>query len=170
MNTIDNLSGQELKELLVKGWMTHDAMWFYHSLQEYGIEQTNKINLAAIRSMAAVEVKRMQKALGMGKGKPESYEEVRALFDGMMSIVRGKFMDFDDSWLSEKRVRWEYHSCWAYTGVKGLGVIDKYQCGVILRVTTWFETLGIRCDVIPPVEGCLMHRNGRCAGEISFEL
>ena len=45
------LPPDELKELLIKGWMTHDGMWFYHCLQECGIEKTNRINKAAIRAM-----------------------------------------------------------------------------------------------------------------------
>jgi hypothetical protein len=56
----------ELKELLNKGWMTHDAMWFVNCLKEFGIESTNKINKAAIRDMSAVEIKRMQKAARVG--------------------------------------------------------------------------------------------------------
>jgi len=28
------LEKKELKELLNKNWMTHDAMWFYNCLQE----------------------------------------------------------------------------------------------------------------------------------------
>ncbi len=32
------LDKKEMKELLVKCWMTHDGLWFYHSLQECGIE------------------------------------------------------------------------------------------------------------------------------------
>ena len=65
MKTIP-LEQKELKELLNKGWMTHDAMWFYNCLQECGIEKTNKINRAAVKAMAAVEIKRMKKALGVG--------------------------------------------------------------------------------------------------------
>jgi hypothetical protein len=52
------LKKSELKEILIKNWMTHDAMWLYHCLQECGIERTNKINKAAIRSMAAIEIRR----------------------------------------------------------------------------------------------------------------
>ena len=36
------LEKNELKELLNKNWMTHDAMWFYNCLQECGIEKTIK--------------------------------------------------------------------------------------------------------------------------------
>ena len=47
------LETKELKELLIKCWMTHDAMWFYHCLQECGIEKTNRINRAAVKAVAA---------------------------------------------------------------------------------------------------------------------
>jgi hypothetical protein len=60
----NSLSKNELKEILNKNWMTHDAMWFYNCLQEFGIEKTNKINKAAIRDMAVIEIKRIQKAVG----------------------------------------------------------------------------------------------------------
>ena len=60
----NSLSKNELKEILNKNWMTHDAMWFYNCLKECGIEKTNKINKAAIRDMAAIEIKRIQKAVG----------------------------------------------------------------------------------------------------------
>ena len=51
MTAIDK---QELKKLLLKCWMTHDGMWFYHSMQEWGIEKTNKINKAAIQDRSRV--------------------------------------------------------------------------------------------------------------------
>ena len=55
------LKKNELKEILIKNWMTHDAMWFYHCLQECGIERTNKINKAAVRAMAMIEISLFQK-------------------------------------------------------------------------------------------------------------
>ena len=42
MNNIENIDKKELRELLLKGWATHDAAWFYNSLQEVGIEITAK--------------------------------------------------------------------------------------------------------------------------------
>jgi hypothetical protein len=45
------ISRGQLKEILTKNWMIHDAMWFYHCLNECGIETTNKINKAAIKYM-----------------------------------------------------------------------------------------------------------------------
>jgi arginase family enzyme len=66
-NDILPLDKNQLKELLNKGWMTHDAMWFYNCLEECGIEKTNKINQGAIRSLGPIEIKRYQKALGFNR-------------------------------------------------------------------------------------------------------
>ena len=59
---LDKIGKRELRELLTKGWMTHDAMWFMHTIQDLGIETANKINIAAVRSMSMIEIKRLQKA------------------------------------------------------------------------------------------------------------
>lgn len=64
MNGLASLEKNEIKELLSKGWITHDAMWFFHALQEVGIEKTNRINRAAAESMSLIEVARLKKALG----------------------------------------------------------------------------------------------------------
>ncbi|MBW1847517.1 MAG: hypothetical protein JRJ27_10315, partial [Deltaproteobacteria bacterium] len=50
---------KELIELLNKNWMTHDGMWFYHCLQEMGIEKANKLNKLAISALAPIEIKRL---------------------------------------------------------------------------------------------------------------
>jgi hypothetical protein len=105
------LEKNELKELLNKGWMTHDAMWFLNCMKECGIEQTNKINKAAVRDMAAIEIKRHQKALG---------------------------------------------------------VADRYECGISLRIDTWLTTLGIKYEVQPKVTGCMMHTDGKCFRDYKF--
>jgi hypothetical protein len=41
---VELISKKELKEILIKGWMTHDAMWLLHCLRKTGIETTNKSN------------------------------------------------------------------------------------------------------------------------------
>ena len=36
----------------------------------------------------------------------------------------------------------EWDSCFAYEGMKALGVADRYECGIMLRIDTWLNTLG----------------------------
>jgi hypothetical protein len=170
MNLYEQLDKKELMNLLSKGWMTHDAMWFFHSLQEHGIEKTNKVNLAAVKSMAAVEAHRIMKAAGKKNGKVETFEEFTDLMEAFFSVVKVDFMDFYWSVAEKNRVRWGYHKCWAHDGITKLGAIDGYRCGVILRVTTWFDALGVSYRMTPEDTGCLMHTKGKCEGEFRFSL
>ena len=39
---LDKIGKREVRELLTKGWMTHDAMWLICSIEEFGIETANK--------------------------------------------------------------------------------------------------------------------------------
>ena len=157
---INTLSKEDLKEILNKNWMTHDAMWFYNCLQEFGIVKTNKINKAAIRSMAAIEIKRIQKVFGIEQ--INTFDEFKSFFDTAMEIATGRFMKYKYSMVDKNLMQGQWDSCFAYEGVKALGVIDRYECGVMLRIDTWLKTLGIKFEVQPQVNGCIMHTNGKC--------
>ncbi len=156
----------ELKDLLNKGWMTHDAMWFYNCLEELGIEKTNKLNLAAIKSMSAIEIKRYQKALGVTR--LDSFDEMTYFFKLAIKIVTGKFMKVNFSFPKKNSIRIEAQPCFAYEGMKRLGVADRYECGIMLRIETWFDTLGIKYEVEPKVTGCMMHTHGQCFRDYRF--
>ena len=64
MTLFDDLTKQQLKELLVKCWMTHDGSWFYNCACELGIEGANKLNKAAIKNLSVIEMQRIKKAMG----------------------------------------------------------------------------------------------------------
>ncbi|MEW6111887.1 MAG: DUF6125 family protein [Thermodesulfobacteriota bacterium] len=162
------LPKKTLQELLIKCWMTHDGMWFYHCLQECGIDTANKLNKAAIKSLAPLEIDRVRKAYQLGP--VENFADVKKLIDSAFEVLKGDFMQFRYSFPSENVMRWEMDQCFAYEGMKRFGVADTYQCGVLYRVCCWIEHAGVRFTVNPPVEGCLMHINGKCEGEIRFSL
>jgi hypothetical protein len=160
------LDMKTVKELLNKGWMTHDAMWFYNCLQEVGIERTNKINRAAVRAMAALEIKRLRKALGVDR--IETWKEFRELFEAAGQVYKGEFMQYRNYSPATNVIRAEWISCFAYEGVKALGVLDRYECGIMERIESWLDTLGVKWEVEPKVTGCMMHTEGRCYREYHF--
>jgi hypothetical protein len=167
MNTeIIPLDKDRLKELLIKNWMTHDAMWFFNCLQEFGIEKTNAINKAAIRQMSAIEIKRIRKAAG--EPPISTFAELKRFFDIAMTIATGKFMKYKYHSPSSNIIHAEWEECFAYEGVKTLGVADRYECGIMLRINTWLETLGVRYEIEPVVTGCMMHTDGRCFRDYRF--
>jgi hypothetical protein len=65
---------------------------------------------------------------------------------------------------------WDEGECFAYRGMKQIGVIDDYVCGVIFRIQCWFEQLGIPFTVEPRIEKCIMHERGSCAGDFFVSL
>jgi hypothetical protein len=55
----------------------------------------------------------------------------------------------------------EWESCFAYEGMTALGVSDRYECGMMLRIDTWLNALGIKFEVDPKVTGCVMHTDSK---------
>ena len=163
-----SLDRNELKELLVKCWMTHDGLWFFHCLQECGIEKTSSINQAAARAIGAIEAKRIMKAFGMEK--LATLEELEEFMEEGFDVVKGDFMKFNFDWTEEGVLHITTGRCFAHDGIKKMGAIDGYDCGIFARVAGWFDGLGIEYEITPPVEGCMMHTDGTCFRDFTFKL
>ena len=162
------IQNHDLKELLIKCWMTHDGMWFFHCLQECGIEKTNKINKAAVNSMSKIEIKRLQKIFDIGE--IENFEDLKNIMDKAMKVFKADFMEFIHTFPEKNHMHCDMIKCWAYDGVKRIGVIDNYQCAIFSRIEGWFEALKIKYDVHPQLNGCLMHSNGKCFRDYNFSF
>ena len=63
---------------------------------------------------------------------------------------------------------WEKEGCFAYKGIKEIGIIEGYRCGVMHRINCWYDSLGLKYQVDPKIEGCLMHSQGSCHGTYRF--
>ncbi|HSV96460.1 MAG TPA: DUF6125 family protein [Spirochaetota bacterium] len=168
MRTYEELSKNELRDLLNRSWMTHDAMWFYNSVLAIGIDKTNPINRAAVKSMAQVEAKRIKNALGFGD--ISSFSDLKSFLENGFEVLRGEFMKFELSFPEKNRLHWEIPGCFAYEGVKALGVIDGYECGIFDRAHGWFEALGVKYEMKPCVRKCLMHMDGKCSVDFMFSF
>ena len=166
MNLYEKLDKSELRELLIKGWMTHDAMWFANCMQECGIEKTNKINKAAVKSMAMIEVKRIKKAMGLDD--INNFQDLKSLIENGFEIIKGDFMKFNISFPEENLMIWEISDCFAYQGLKKMGAINDYVCGIFDRADGWFDSLGIKYSVTPEINGCLLYKTGKCFREYRF--
>jgi hypothetical protein len=170
MRAPEDLSRKEITDLLHKGWMSHDGMWFHHCLKEFGIEKANKLNKAAIQSLAPLEMKRLKKLLGIEK--IGTFEEFKAFLSGGFELLIADFMNARMTFPEKNVFHWEFlpQQCFAYKGMQNMGVIDDYECGVVYRVECWIASLGVQYTIAPPVEKCLMHAKGICAGEFRLEF
>ena len=163
---------RELISLLNKCWMTHDAMWFYHCFREFGIEKANTLNKAAIQSLAPIEVNRIMNFLGLEKEHIETFEEFKRFFEGASELFIPDFMNATMSFPRDNVFHWEFKpkECFAYKGMQRVGVIDKYECGVIFRIACWIKSLGVKFDVNPKITNCLMRDSEHCAGDFMLHF
>lgn len=170
MSLLKQLDKNELSELLSKCWMTHDGMWFYNCFVELGIEKTNQLNKAAISSLAPIEIKRFKKALGIKEDKIANFEDFRSLFTSISEVLIPDFMNVSWSFLEKNIMRWEFNDkkCFAYNGIKMLGMTDKYECGPIYRIECWLKGMGIEYEITPRIKKCISPDQGKCSG--SFKL
>ena len=172
MKSIESFTHKELVDLLNKCWMSHDSMWFFQCLQEFGIETANRINKASIQSLSAIEIKRIKSALGINDRPIKNFEEFKDFFMPASHLVIPDFMNVTWDFPGDNILKWEFDegNCFAFKGISRLGVIDTYECGVIFRVQCWLDELGIGYKVNPEVERCLMLSNGKCSGNIQLDF
>lgn len=171
-NPVEKLDKKEIIDLLNRCWMTHDGMWFFHCSQEWGVEKANRANKAAIKALAPIEIRRIKKALGLQKERLETFQELKDFFHEASELFIPDFMGGTMSFPEQNILHWRFKegNCFAYKGMKRIGVIDQYECGVIYRLTCWFDNLGLKYTVAPEIGRCLMHINGNCSGDFKFDF
>jgi len=140
MGTLDGIGKTEIRNLLGKGWLTHDGMWFYHTCREFGIEKANEVNKAAIKSLAPIEMDRMKRLLGIAQEKFETFDElVQFMLAALeLTLPDSVFKNLHFTPHAGNLIRWKWESlqCFAYKGIEQIGVIDGYLCVVMYRVFT----------------------------------
>jgi hypothetical protein len=174
MGVLDGIGKPEIRNVLGKDWLTHDGMWFYHTCREFGIEKANELNRAAIKSLAPIEMDRMKRLLGISREKFETFDELAQFMLAALEVTLpdSVFKKFHFTPHAGNLIRWKWENfqCFAYKGMKQIGVIDGYRCGVMYRIECWLEALGVRYSMQPVIEWCLMHEKGVCEGEIQIDI
>ncbi|MFW9929687.1 MAG: DUF6125 family protein [Candidatus Thorarchaeota archaeon] len=164
----NSLDWKIIKEILIKNWMTHDAMWFFHCVSNCGIKNTNKINKAAVKSMAKIEIKRIKKLFGFNK--IQNFTQFQELVKGIFTIVKADFMDFSFEYPEFNKFKFTMNKCFAYDGIKRIGYIKEYECGIFERLKGWFDELGINYQMSPKVKGCMMNECANCYRLFEFNF
>ena len=151
--------------------MTHDGMWFFHCLQEFGIAAANKLNKSAIKSLSSIEIKRLRKTLGFEQGI-QNFTEFKTFFDEASKLVIPDFMNATFSFPEDNKMAWAFEKgeCFAYAGIKRIGAIEKYECGVLFRIKCWMDALGVKNRFDPEIGLCHRHHSGSCSGELQFSF
>lgn len=164
---------EQVRDLLAKGWLTHDGMWFDRAARAFGLEAANRLNRAAIRAMAPFEVSRLSEVLGVVPGGLADAEGVARFVAAGVTLVTPASVGGRLRVLAAgDRLHWEWEAgeCFAYKGMQRFGHLDGYECGVIYRIECWLEALGVRPLAEPAVGLCPMRLGGGCAGSLELSL
>jgi len=169
----EGVSREQLRDLLAKGWLTHDGMWFDQTVRAFGLAEANRLNRAAIRAMAPFEVSRLAEALGVGPADLSDAGAVaRFVAAGVALVTPASVAGHLRVWAAGRRLHWEWDpgECFAYKGMQRFGHLAGYECGVIYRIECWLGALGVRPLAEPAVGPCLMHLGVDCAGSLELSV
>ena len=102
----------------------------------------------------------------------ENFQEFKGFFNAASHLFIPAFMNITISYPKEDMLHWEFESgnCFAYKGIKRIGAIDEYECGVIYRLQCWFDSLAIRYNLEPKAQRCLMLDRGLCQRDFDFDF
>jgi len=148
-------------------------MWFDQAARTLGMDEANRLNLAAIRAMAPFEVSRLAEALGVTAADLVDAEAVvRFVAAGIALVTPESVSSRLHVQARDERLYWEWEpgECFAYKGMQRFGHLGGYECGVIYRIECWLDALGLRPPGDRVVRGCLMRTTGRCAGELPLSF
>ncbi|MBU1227273.1 MAG: hypothetical protein KJ698_08700, partial [Actinobacteria bacterium] len=119
---LDRMAKDQIRDLLAKGWLTHDGMWFVHVAAELGIERANALNRAAIRSMSEIEVGRLLDALGVDAAALTTSDQVCSLLADGLAVVLPDSISSRISLSAPDptaiRIEWDEGECFAYRGMR----------------------------------------------------
>lgn len=174
VRSFNDVDKEELRELLGKGWLTHDGAWFLSVSAECGVDAANRLNKAAIKAMVPFEVQRLCKVMSVDGSKlTDAVRIVEFMQEGLRLILPQSVLTrFHLDAQGKNIVSWEWEKgeCFAYKGMSRAGVIDRYDCGVMYRIECWFENLGLKFQRDVKLDGCRMHSEGSCKGRYTFSL
>lgn len=169
MSLLEQMSKTELRETIGKGWITHDGMWFAHSLMTHGIEETNRLNRAAIKSMAEIELRRFMETLDVSKDDLQTFSVFRDFFSNVREVMIPDFMNVTFRFEAPDTIHWQFtgKGCFAYNGVRRAGIQAQYECGPLYRVQCWLEILEIPYTMTPEITTCITPDKGHCKGSLT---
>jgi hypothetical protein len=174
MKSFNEIGKKEIRDLLGKGWLTHDGAWFLSVCTEYGVIEANRINKAAIKAMVPFEVQRLKQIIECDNSQLTKAGEIAWFMEqGMRLILPESVLNkYHFKIESQNTLQWEWekNECFAYKGMSRAGVIDGYECGVMYRIECWFESLGLKFNSDIKLDCCQMHTKGYCSGRYVFDI
>jgi len=164
----NNLSFDTQKDLLVKGWMSHDARWFMAVAEHFGIESANRLNQIVARELGRVEMKRLMKVLTLSQLK--NMEEYLSLKKAALSLYGRDLAEYEIRVLDTQSYTMHMKRCFAYENIVRAGIKDQYECAVFARIQGWMDAQGSEHKLTPPLGKCMKVLGKECCYTIELQF
>ena len=165
---LNHLSIDVQKDLLIKGWMSHDARWYMAVAGHFGIEHANRLNQKVARDLGRVEMKRFMKALDLSPSR--NMEEYLNLKKAALSMFGRDLVDYEIKTLDHQSYEIHLRRCFAHENIVRAGINDEYECGILSRFQGWIDAQEIEHDLTPALGKCTKVLEKECRYKITLKF
>jgi len=162
------LSFDTQKDLLIKGWMSHDARWFMAVTQHFGIDAANRLNQMVCRELGQVEMKRFMKTLALSQ--PKDLVEYLTFNKTAFALYGSGLAEYDIKALDHRSYEIHLKRCFAYENIVRAGIKDQYECGILARIQGWIDAQELKHELAPPLGKCMMVLGKECRYRITLHF
>lgn len=160
------MNPDDLKRLLHKNWMTHDALWVQEVASNFGMAEASPMNLRVCRTLGRIEFKRLMQVVG--ESAPKDMAQYHRLFEMGKEVFVPDFMKFEITYEEPDRQVFQILKCFAYSGMVKAGLISDYECGIFERIKGWLDTMGLDYSIHPSLNRCPKLNGNECLVTITF--
>ena len=164
----DSLDPIQLRDILIKNWMTHDALWYGEVAAKFGMAEASPMNLRVCRKLGQIEFKRFMQLVDAAP--PADMKSYRKLFDSGWAVFVPEFMTFEIDYPSQNCQRVHVIDCFAHRGMERAGVIADYACGIFERIEGWWDAMKVKYERTPDLSRCLKYKGQECLITVVFDF
>ena len=164
----NRLSSEMEKDLLIKGWMSHDARWFMAVAEDFGINAANRLNQTVCRELGRVEMKRYTKTLALSPAK--NLQGYLTLKKAAISLYGPDLIEYEIKILDHHSYEMHLKRCFAYENIVRAGIDDRCECGIFARLQGWIDAQGLEYEFAPALGKCMMVLGKECRYTITLRF
>jgi hypothetical protein len=162
------LNRTELRDILIRNWMTHDSLWYGEVASKFGINEASPINLRVCRSLGRIEYRRLMKMVGASP--PRDMAEYRKLFEVGKEVFFPNFVEIRIEYPGSGSQVFHVLDCFAHRGMEKAGLLPDYECGIFERIEGWFDAMGLKYTRAPDLSRCLKFKGEECTITVKFHF
>jgi hypothetical protein len=162
------INQDQLKDMLLRNWMTHDALWYGEVAAKFGMAEASPMNLRVCRKLGRIEFKRLMNAVEALP--PKTFEAYRELFELGCKVFVPEFITMQIEYPGASLQVFHVSECFAHQGMNKLGVLSEYECGIFERIEGWFEAMRLRYVRTPDLSRCLKFKAEECRIAVQFQF